>query len=397
VRLTSLTLRDISGNAFRSFVIIACAFVVAGFSLATILIARGATDSITLTQARLGADVLVVPSGNERTIEGALLMGSTAQIRMPRANLEQVRGVPGVEVASPQLYLMSMSNSSCCSVPDMFMVAYDPATDFTVEPWLRKELGRDLTLGESVGGTYIFVPEGADTIKLYGYDLSLEGNLEPTGSNLDATIFFTFETAYEMARVSATKAAKLLYASPEQISSILVKVTPGSDPAHVAKEIRAAVPGVSAITRPELFGSFREQMEGQRAVMLVVLAVILALALALIVLVFSMVVNERRREIGVLRALGASQAAVFRALLASALTLAFIGAAAGVVFSALVLFFFKNALTDAFGFPFMFPSAGSFTLLVVVGLAVALAAALAAASVPAYRISRRDPALSMRE
>jgi putative ABC transport system permease protein len=131
--------------------------------------------------------------------------------------------------------------------------------------------------------------------------------------------------------------------------------------------------------------------------MLVILAVILALSLAVIVLVFSMVVNERRREIGVLRALGATQGAVLRSLLTSAVVLALVGAVAGIVLSGLVLFFFRNALTDAFGFPFLFPSAASFALLVVIGLAVALGGVLLAAFIPTYRISRQDPALSMRE
>ena len=196
-----LALTGISSNPLRSWLVAGCALLVAAMVLSTVLISRGGEESLRLARERLGAEhVVVVPRGSVTGIEGALLLGNATNTYMPRGVVEKVAAVPGVEVASPQLYLMSMSNSSCCSVPDMFMVAYDPATDFTIEPWLRKELGRDLTLGESVGGTYIFVPEGAETIKLYGYDLSLEGNLEPTGSNLDATIFFTFETAYEMAR-----------------------------------------------------------------------------------------------------------------------------------------------------------------------------------------------------
>ncbi len=95
-----------------------------------------------------------------------------------------------------------MANSSCCSVSLMFMFAYDPATDFTTEPWLKDSLGRDLTTGQAVGGRDVFVPEGQQKIKLYGYDFELVGNLDSTGTHLDQTLLMTFDTAYDMERVS---------------------------------------------------------------------------------------------------------------------------------------------------------------------------------------------------
>ena len=110
--------------------------------------------------------------------------------------------MPGVAQASPQLYLTSMANSSCCSVSTMFMFAFDPVTDFTIEPWLKEKLGHDLQEGQAVGGSDVFVPEGQDKIKLYGYDFDLVGNLERTGTNLDQTLFMTFPTAYAMQQVS---------------------------------------------------------------------------------------------------------------------------------------------------------------------------------------------------
>ena len=54
----------------------------------------------------------------------------------------------GVAVASPQVYLESLSHASCCAVSHMFIVAYDPRTDFTVEPWLHQELGGELGLNK---------------------------------------------------------------------------------------------------------------------------------------------------------------------------------------------------------------------------------------------------------
>ena len=56
---------------------------------------------------------------------------------------------------------LSMANSPCCAVSEMFMVVYDPATDFTLKPWLTEKLKRPLELGEVVGGTYYF-PQDLD-------------------------------------------------------------------------------------------------------------------------------------------------------------------------------------------------------------------------------------------
>ena len=110
-----------------------------------------------------------------------------------------------------------------------------------------------------------------------------------------------------------------------------------------------------------------------------------------------MVVNERRREIGVLRALGATRGGVLRSLLTGAAVLALGGGSVGIILSGLVLFFFRHKLVSLFGFPFLFPSLPNLLLLVVIGLAVALAAVMLAAFIPAYRISRQEPAVSMRE
>ena len=397
MNLTRLALRDISGNAFRSGVIVVCAILVAGLSLATVLIARGAEDSLRLTQERLGADIVVVRTGTEQKVEGALLMGNPAKAWLPAVNVQKVAAVPGVAAASPQIYLASMTDSPCCSVSNMFILVYDPTTDFTIGPWLKEKTGRDLKLGEAVGGTFIFVPPGEENILLYGYGLTLRANLEPTGSNLDASIFLTMETAREMARRSKTQAAMIVDVPKVSVSSIMVKLAPGADAKKVSAAIQAGIPGVTAITSPDLFGSFRRQMEEQRAGMLAILGVVLALAVFIIAVIFSVVVNERRREIGVLRALGATRGGVLRSLLTGAAVLALVGGLVGIILSGLILFFFHHKLVSVFGFPFLFPSLADLLVLVVIGLVVALAGVLLAAFIPAYRISRQEPGVSMRE
>ena len=36
--------------------------------------------------------------------------------------------MPGVAAVSPQLFLSTLVDAPCCSVSDMFMIAYDPET-----------------------------------------------------------------------------------------------------------------------------------------------------------------------------------------------------------------------------------------------------------------------------
>lgn len=345
----------------------------------------------------MGADVVVVPRGSVTGVEGALLLGNATNTYLPREVVQRSSEVPGVAVASPQLYLTSMANSSCCSVSLMFMFAYDPATDFTIEPWLKDKLGRELSTGQAVGGSDVFVPEGQRTIKLYGYDFTLQGNLEPTGTNLDQTLFMTFDSAYDMEQASRTRAKMPLPILEDTVSSVMVKVSPGADRKDVAQAIAAAVPGAEAVPAAEMFGSYGSQISGVLRTMLLVVVLTVVLSLALMGLVFWMAVHERRQQIGVLRALGATQSFVLLSYMTEAVVLALAGGLVGTVLASVGLYLFRNLLVSSLGFPFLFPSFGGLLALIVVGLLIALVVVAVAAFVPALRASREEPAVSMRE
>ncbi len=365
--------------------------------LTTVVISRGGQESLRLARERLGADVVVVPRGSVTGVEGALLLGNATNTYMPRSVVDKVRAVPGVAQASPQLYLTSMANSSCCSVSLMFMFAFDPVTDVTIEPWLKDKLGHDLQLGQAVGGADVFVPDGDDKIKLYGYQFDLVGKLERTGTNLDQTLFMTYPTAYAMQEVSQTEAKMALPPLVDTVSSVMVKVRPGEDRATVAKAIGDAIPQVDAVPAVQMFSSYGDQISGVLRTLVVIVVLTVVLSLTLMAVIFWMSVNERSRQIGVLRALGATQRYVLLSYMTEAGILALAGGLAGVVLSAVVIFFFHDLLVSALGFTILLPSIASLVLLVVVGLLVALAVAAAAAFVPALRASRQEPAVSMRE
>jgi putative ABC transport system permease protein len=365
--------------------------------LSTIIISRGGQDSLRLAKERLGADIVVVPRGSATAVEGALLLGNATNTYMPRGVVENVAAVPGVAIATPQLYLSSMANSSCCSVSLMFMYAFDPATDFTIEPWLKETLGQDLAEGQAVGGSDVFVPEGSDKIKLYGYDFDLIGNLEPTGTNLDQTLFMTFPTAYAMEEVSRTKAKMALPILEDTVSSVMVRVSPDADRDQVAAAITDAIPEVEAVPAAELFSSYGSQISGVLRTLVVIVVLTVALSLALMAVIFWMSVHDRRRQIGVLRALGATQRFVLLAYMTEAALLALAGGAVGAILAAVTTYLFHDLLVSALGFTIKLPSIVSLVGLVIAGLLIALVVAAAAAFVPARRASRQEPAVSMRE
>jgi putative ABC transport system permease protein len=279
----------------------------------------------------------------------------------------------------------------------MFMVAYDPDTDFTIRPWLKQKLNDGLRLGEVVGGAYISATEGNQNIRVYNYLVTLKANIEPTGTGLDQTMFFTMDTARDIARISESQAEDRLVIPPHQVSAVLVKVKSGIDPNEVAIRIFRSVPGVVPIESSNLFQSSRKQLASLLRTVVIMLGLVWALSVMLIGLVFSMAANERRRELGVLRAIGATRRFIAESLLAEAGILAACGGMVGIALAVMAVYLFRKLIMVSLGLPFLLPSPGSLAIQVGAGIFLALFSVFLAALFPAYKISRLDPAIAMRE
>jgi putative ABC transport system permease protein len=393
--LVRLALRNLSASATRTSFTILSVTIMAGLLAAFALLSHGAQTSLARVGQRLGADVVVVPEGTATEVETALLMGKPVDVWMPAANTRRIAQVAGVAQASPQLYLASLANASCCTM-ELFLVAFDPASDFTITPWLAEQNGGRLNQEEVVGGSAVFVPYGESDIRLYGTHVDLVDNLEPTGTGLDQTIFLTFDTAHEIARQSWTRAERPLEIPPDSVSAVMVRIDPDLDPRIMAMKIMDQVPGVAALPSPELFHGFRAQIRGLLRTMGLLLSITGVLSLSLTGLIFSLAAHERRREIGVLRALGANQVTVVRLLLTEAALLALAGAGVGIAVSTVAMYLFRNLIITSSGLTFLFPPWPALLLLAVGGLALATLVVALAALLPILRAGRLDPAVAMR-
>lgn len=392
-----LIFRDATRNPFRSGVVFCCALLLAALPFGVTFITIGGRAGLQTAMNRLGADLLIVPENLATKVETALLTGKPYPAWMDRANVEKIARVSGVVQASPQLYLATLPNAACCSASEMFIMAYEPATDFTLRAWLNQNLGRDLGRGEVIGGSRVYATDAGENIRVYGTLLRLKGKLAPSGTGLDNTLFMSFETAREVARMSETRAVQKLVIPTNQISAILVKLQPEANPQKVAYLIEQAADDVLAMQSPEMVQSARRELTGLMRIIVIVLVLVWLLSVAVSGLIFSLAAHERRRELGVLRALGSSRSFVFRLLLAEAAALALAGAATGLVLCLAIAFCFRDAIVFLLEIPFLFPPPMSLAALIFGGLLAAVLSVVLAACVPVWRISRMEPALAMRE
>jgi putative ABC transport system permease protein len=398
VSLFRLVLKNLAGNTFRSAIILLCAALVAAMALTATFVVRGAESSLRSNLKRLGADILVLPWGTmTEKIGGVRLMSAAIDGWMPRVYLERVAGVDGVAEVSPQLHLASLRDSPYSSRPEMFLVAIEPASDFTVGPWLDDGGALSLSAGEAIAGAHITVPGDGDELTVAGLTLRLRDRLEPTATSIDSTLFVNFETAEQMVARSKGQGNQDLNIVPDSISAMMVRVELGSDPHQVAVDILENVRGVVPLETPGLFQSERQQMIGVLRTMLTLLGVIWVFTLVFMGMVFTVAVNERRWEIGVLRALGLPRSLVLKELLLEGAVLALAGGFVGVILANIGFVAFGDQVVRVVKLPLQFPSPVGLLSLSVGGQAVALVSVILAASLPVWRISHQEVALSMRE
>jgi len=200
-----------------------------------------------------------------------------------------------------------------------------------------------------------------------------------------------------LAKASRTTAMETLNVDPNVVSTIMVKTAPEVDPHRVAVQITKDTDGMVPIESPKLFGAFRKQMNGLLWGFFAITVIVWAVTMVLIGIVFSMAANERRREMAVLRAVGATRNFIFRSVLTEAILLALTGAFIGISVAAGTLYAFKDFIAGSLKMPFLFPSIPSFIGLFSAGVALAIVTVTLSALIPALRLSRQELAIAMRE
>lgn len=401
-RLTQFALirQNLCRKSFRTFMLAAIVALFACTLFCGTFLGCKIGMGTKLLGERLGADALFVPYGYEGKMQQSLLRGEPTSFYLNGSLTEKIRAEEGVGKATSQLFIASL-NASCCTLP-VQLIGYEPKTDFVVKPWISKVLSRPLKSDEVVVGHKITGLEG-DAITLFGREFTVAARLEPTGMGFDTSVFLDIDLARRLLLQSELAPRLNLPESVSKenfVSSTLVKFSPGAnvrDTINAILQKYALEYNLDFVVVAGMITDISSRLGLLSGIFYGLSGALWLLALCVLGLVFSAMVQERKRELGLLRIIGASRGSLICIILKEALLISGGGALFGVGFACLILFPFNTYINAVLQLPSIdfgpiaavTIAAAAFLLGLVIGPLACLPVSL--------KLGRNDVYLSFRE
>lgn len=363
------------------------------------MLVQGIERGLATVQSRLGADIMVTPADadNDFDAQSFLVHAEASYFYMPTSTSEAVAAVDGVQSSSPQLFLAS-ARASCCSGRYQ-VIAFDPGSDFTVQPWIADSVGQaQLGHMDVIVGANVSVYD-TDNFALFGQRLHVVGKFDPTGSTLDNAVYTNFDTAKILIDSSLRKGLNKYTSldTDDIISSVMVKVAPGRDVNAVAADIERSVPGVSVTTSTRMVSGIAQSLDATSRTVVTLIALVWGVGLLMITLIFVMMIIERKREFASLIVAGAHRGLVSRIILAESLTVNAIGGVVGIVISGVLIASFSGLVRQTIGTGFLVPPITTMALLALASLAAIAVVAVVASWISVRSIRAMDAGSLLKE
>ena len=394
----TLSLKNLRRKSARSTALILLSALLSLSMFGGAMIVSGLRNGLQSYEARLGADIVVVPSQarSKGTFESILLQGIPGMFYMDEAYYNKISSIDGVEVAAPQFYLSSTS-AGCCSVP-VQIIGFDPALDFTVQPWIRESYAQGLGDGDIIVGSDLTVPKNG-TLTFYNTPCRVVAQLDQTGTGLDTAVYTNVQTIKNMIRNADALGFHYLNGlDPDHaVSSVMVQVADGFDIGKVTDDINIHVRRVEASAAVNMISSISSGLTSVASIIKILMVLIWVLAVTVLGIAFAMISHERAKEFAILRFMGASRGMVSRLLLTEGALISVIGAVLGLTVASLIVFPFGNTISAALALPYLLPGTGTVAVLAAGSLALSILVGSLTAAISAYRISRNDAGLVLRE
>ena len=396
--INSLPFKNLVKKPARSFALIfISAFLALSAFGGTVMVMSlsGGLDSLS---ARLGADIIVTPyaATSQVSYDSVIIQGKPGQFYMDSKYYEEIKTeIEGIDKITAQFYLAS-AKASCCS-SRLQIIGFDPATDFSIQPWVEKSYSDKLGLYDAVVGSDV-TPNTDMTVEIYGKTLHVQAVLDKTGTELDSALYVDIDTMKELIRAHNEK-------NPNQektidpdnvVSSVLIKVADGYDIDEVAGDINLHVRQVKAIRTQNMISGVSESLSGVSATISLLMVVVWILSAVILAIVFTMNINERKKEFAVLRVLGASRVKLAGLVFREAALYGFLGSLLGAGLTVLITALFTPAIENMIGLPFLLPPVPVMLIAGALTVVLTIAAGAVTAASSAVKISKIDTGLILR-
>ncbi len=400
MKRSALPFRNLSRKRGRTWALILLTAFLSLSMFGGSMIVLSLRSGLNSLEARLGADIIIVPKAAKTKVnlETMLLQGTTGAFYMDAAMLDNVCAVNGVEKAAPQTFLASLK-ADCCSAK-VQVIGIDQKADFTIQPWIAQSISREMGPMDVVAGCDISAHVG-ESIRLYNLNCPVIAKLSRTGTGLDTAIYCsldTMRTLLEAAEQMGVSHKVTSGNSDEVISAVYVKVLDGYSVDQVTDQLNSHPSwNVAAVQTKSMLTDVSDGLAGISSTVTLLIVVVWALAFLILLIAFTMLMNERRREFAVLRLIGYSRKMLGRVILAESTLVSLAGGLLGIGAGALLVFPFTNAIEDALSLPFLTPSLGIVLLLACCALLGTVIMGELASASSAYRMSKVDTGSVLRE
>ncbi len=339
---------------------------------------------------------MVVPEGYDARIDSILLSGKPNTFSLPKGSIEKVKTIEGIDKITGQTYIATLK-ASCCAYP-LQIIGIDFDSDFLIKPWLEDNLNRELGFEEIVIGHRVQGTVGK-SLKLFGRNYKIVGKLEQTGMGFDASVFVTKDTAKLLEKAVAERLGKPLKGNKSLFSTIMIKLKPGYESETVAKAItkKYAGDGLYGMYSKKFVNKISTNLGLVSSYISIILAILWILAILVISLIFTLTLNERKKEMAILRVLGATKKKLVQITLTEVGIIALYGSVIGIIFASVGIFVVAPVMVEKIQLPFLLPKIGIIVGTGILSFIISIATAIFSSLYSAIKASKAEIYLIMRE
>lgn len=392
MRLHSIVLKDIFRRRTKLLVGVLGVVIAASAIVAVITTFTAATDSLYDESGKFGANIIIRPQTNSiPLIEGSTTVGSIStgenyidESKLP--NIYTIENSANLAVVSPRLY--GIANIGISSPSPVILMGVDPKEEPKIKAWWKLD-GRWISAED---GERTEVMLGSDIAKPLGLVVGSTITLTNGNNSVNSDVVAVIETtggSEDGYIITSLKTAQYLFDNEGKISSIEVRALCNDCPVEeMSRQIEAALLNVEARAMSQIVLSEMALIKRTQSSAMAVSIITLLVSALTVASTMLASVNEKLKEIGIMRAVGASDIQIVSMLLFEGAIIGAIGGSVGFVLGTLVSFVAAPLLLSVTPSPIW--------ILLPAAAGVSITVGMVASVIPAKRAVSIDPAEVLR-